>query len=475
MRTRPNILLIMSDDHAARAIGAYGSVVNATPRIDEIARRGARLDSCFCTNAICAPSRASILTGTYSHVNGVLTLAIPMDASQPTFVSRLKEDGYRTGLVGKWHLGHGEAHDPQGFDYWDVLLGQGEYVDPRFRTAAGERTEPGYVTDVITDLGIGWLDSQAPDEPWCLLVHHKAPHSPWEPDAKHAGMYADPIPLPDTFDDDYDTRSVAAHHATMRVADYLRRDDLKIDPPEGLSYSDLAAWKYQRFMEDYLAVIASVDDNVGRLIDWLDDRDQFDDTIVIYTSDQGYFIGEHGWFDKRFMYEESLRMPFLISYPRAIAEGTESGEMVANVDFARTLLEAAGVDPDPRMQGRSFWRDLAPGTPEPARDGLYYRYWENDSSDHHVLAHYGLRTERYKIIYFYNDGLGVPGSGPYTYPPEWELYDLANDPDELHNVYHDPAYGEIREQLKRELWQAQAAVGDEPHPRQPAPGPLTAD
>lgn len=474
MPRRPNIVLILTDDHASHAISAYGSVVNTTPRIDEIARRGALLENCFCTNSICTPSRASILTGTYSHVNGVLTLSTPIDASQPTFVTQLRDAGYRTAVVGKWHMGDGEGHNPEGFDYWDVLIEQGEYFDPNFLSSDGLRTVPGYATDLITDLSLSWVESLPKEQPWCLLIHHKAPHRSWEPDEAHAGMYKN-VPVPATFNDDYATRSTAARHATMRVADELTRDDLKVDPPEGLTGEDLAIWKYQRYMEDYLAVVASVDDNVGRVIDWLESRGEFDDTLLMYTSDQGFFLGDHGWFDKRFMYEESLRMPFVLSYPRAIEAGQRFDGIVSNVDIAQTILDAAGVPAVERMQGRSFWHDLTrEGEALPAADGLYYRYWENDSPIHHVLAHYGYRDERYKIIYFYNDGLGVPGSGPYTYPPEWELYDLLEDPDELRNVYFDAAYAQVREVLQAKMWLAQAAVGDTPYSGQQEPALIAA-
>lgn len=472
MPGRPNIVLILSDDHAAHAIGAYGSVVNTTPRIDEIARRGALLESCFCTNSICSPSRASILTGTYSHVNGVLTLSTPIDASQPTFITQLRQAGYATAIVGKWHLGDGPGHDPEGFDYWDVLVDQGEYFNPRFLSADGQRRVPGYATDVITDLALAWPESLPAGQPWCLLIHHKAPHRSWEPDEAHRGMYTD-IPVPATFDDDYATRTYAARRALMRVADDLNLDDLKVNPPEGLGYAELALWKYQRYMEDYLAVVASVDDNVGRVIDWLDARGEFDDTLLMYTSDQGFFLGDHGWFDKRFMYEESLRMPFVLSYPRRIEAGQRFDGIVSNVDIAQTILDAAGVGGHERMQGRSFWNDLSrQDEPLPPAEGLYYRYWESDSTIHHVLAHYGYRDSRYKIIYFYADGLGIPGARS-RYPQEWELYDLERDPDELRNVYLDPAYAGIREVLQAKLWLAQAAVGDAPHPNQPVPRLIT--
>ena len=473
---RPNIVLILTDDHAAHAISAYGSVVNTTPRIDEIAEAGRRVDHCYCTNSLCTPSRASILTGTHSHVNGVTTLDTPIDASQTTFVSLLKEQGYRTGIVGKWHMGEGEGHDPQAFDYWAVLREQGEYFDPQILTADGVRIEPGYATDIITDLSIDWVDSLEGDEPWCLLIHHKAPHRSWEPDEKHRGMYAgQQIAVPSTFDDDYAGRSSAAKHATMRIADYLTMADLKVAPPAGLDPEELALWKYQRYMEDYLACVASVDDNVGRVIDWLRERGDFDDTLLMYTSDQGFFLGDHGWFDKRFMYEESIRMPLVISSPNAIAQGAPVKQMVTNVDFAQTILDAAGVEPAERMQGVSFWPQLTDSPDAPTRDGVYYRYYENDDQHHHALAHYGIRTERYKLIYFYNDGMGLPGSSEHVYPPEWELYDMLLDADELVNVYHSAEYAGVREQLTVQLWELQAELGDEPHHSQPVPAGLSVD
>lgn len=461
--------MILTDDHAAHAIGAYGSVMNTTPRIDEIAAKGWRFENCFATNSLCSPSRASILTGTHSHVNGVTTLETPIDAGQPTFISQLREAGYRTAIVGKWHLGDGDGHDPQGFDYWDVLIEQGEYHDPTFLSVDGLRTEPGYATDLITDLALAWVERIESDAPWCVLIFHKAPHRPWQPDAKHADLYSEPIPVPDTFTDDYGTRTSSARRAAMRIAEHLNTDDLKVDPPLGLDYESEALWKYQRYMEDYLRCVASVDDNVGRVVDWLRERGDFDDTLLMYSSDQGFFLGDHGWFDKRFMYEESIRMPLVMSYPRALIGGGVTDGIVTNVDFARTILEAAGVQPHPRMQGRSFWADLTGGAGEPPVDGFYYRYWEHDDVFHKAPAHYGYRSSRYKLIYFYNDGLGLPGTGAFSYPGEWELYDLERDPDELCNVYDDPDYLDRREDLKVSLWKLQAELGDSPHASQPWP------
>lgn len=469
---RPNIMMILTDDHASHAISSYGSVINRTPRIDEIAANGSRFEHCFATNALCTPSRASILTGTYSHVNGVKTLLTHIDASQPTFVSQLRESGYRTAIVGKWHMGDGEGHDPENFDYWDVLIDQGEYHNPRFLSKDGVRVVDGYATDIITDLATEWVEQLDGDAPWCVLVYHKAPHRPWEPDEAHAGMYTDPIPVPSTFWDDLDGRSSATRRATMRIAEYLSTEDLKMPVPEGLSYEEECLWKYQRYLEDYLACVASIDDNVGRLTDWLRDRGEYDDTLVMYTSDQGFFLGEHGWFDKRFMYEEALRMPLVLSYPRAIPAGGVHSGIVTNVDFAQTILDAAGVDYHPRMQGRSFWGDLTGVDPLPPATGMYYRYWENDDINHRAPAHYGYRDDRYKLIYFYNDGLDIPGTGRFAYPPEWEMYDLETDPDEVRNVAHDPAYRSIRERLEVDMWLAQRALGDEPHASQPVPAGL---
>lgn len=469
MTRRPNIVMILTDDHAAHAISAYGSAVTTTPRIDEIARLGRRFDNCFATNSLCSPSRASILTGTYSHVNGVTTLVTPIDAAQPTFVSLLRESGYRTAMVGKWHMGDGDGHDPQHFDYWDVLIEQGEYNDPRLLSAAGLRTVPGYTTDVLTDLALAWADSLEGDDPWCLLIYHKAPHRPWVPHPRHAGLFTEPIPVPATFGDDYATRTSSARRAAMRIAEHLNAEDLKTDPPPGLGYEAEALWKYQRFMQDYLRCVAAVDENVGRVTDWLRERGDLDDTLLMYASDQGFFLGDHGWFDKRFMYEESLRMPLVLSYPRKLAPGEPVTDIVTNVDWAQTILAAAGVEPHPRMQGRSFWPDLLGSPVRKPATGMYYRYWEHDDVFHKAPAHYGYRTERYKLIYFYNDGLGLPGTGDFTYAAEWELYDLAEDPRELRNVYHDPAYATIRDDLARRMWQEQARLLDKPHPSQPRP------
>ncbi len=398
---QPNIVFIMSDDHAAHAISAYGSTINETPHIDRIAAGGVRFDNCFCTNSICAPSRATILSGVHSHLNGVLTLADRFDGRQETFPKFLQDAGYQTAIFGKWHLGHGGHADPTGFDRWSVLPDQGLYHDPAF-FVMGERVQlEGYATDLITDFSLDWLRSRDRNRPFMLMVHHKAPHRPWEPDDKHQHMYDDiDIPLPPTFDDDYANRSNAAKNAKMRIESDLHEYDLKQDVPEGLSSQEEKVWKYQRYIKDYLRCVASVDDNVGRILDYLDHDGLAEDTIVIYTSDQGFFLGDHGWYDKRFMYEESLRMPFVMRYPKEIPAGSVVGTMATNVDFAPTFLDYAGLQSTERMQGASF-RGIAAGE-EPDTGwptAMYYRYWMH-LSHHNVPAHYGIRTPRYKLIYY---------------------------------------------------------------------------
>ncbi len=467
MPNRPNILFIMSDDHAAHAMGCYGSRINETPNMDRIAAGGMRLDNCFCTNSICTPSRAVILTGTYNHVNGVTTLSTPMDNRLQTFPKRLQAAGYQTAVIGKWHLGIGLQHCPTGFDYWNVLPGQGLYHDPEMIEMApsGERTVfKGYVTDLITDMSIDWIRRRDKDRPFCLLCHHKAPHRHWEPDAKHAHLYDDvEIPEPETFNDDYANRAAAAGAARMRIGRDLNEIDVKAAPPEGLSPREVKKWNYQRYIKDYLRVVASMDDGIGRLLDTLDDDGLADDTVVIYTSDQGFFLGDHGWYDKRFMYEESLRMPFIIRYPREIAPGTVNADMVLNLDFPSTLLACAGVPIPDDMQGTSIRPLLRGRTPGGWRTSMYYRYWMH-KAHHNVYAHYGVRTRRYKLIYYYGEACGQEGAIDEPSEPEWELFDLDRDPCELNSVYRDAACADVVTSLKAELHRLQAEVGDEPMP-----------
>ncbi|SDW23520.1 sulfatase [Paenibacillus sp. CF384] len=458
---RPNILFIMSDDHASHAISAYGSQINETPNIDRIAAGGMRLDNCFCTNSICTPSRAAILTGQYNHMNGVKTLADPLDGRMTTFPKLLQKDGYQTAIVGKWHLGHGGNYDPTGFDYWSVLPDQGDYHNPVMIEMGVSQQFDGYVTDIITDKSLHWLKNRDKERPFMLMCHHKAPHRSWEPNQKHMHLYEDiDIPEPETFYDDYATRSQAAVNAKMRIED-LTDFDTKGAPPAGLTPEQEKKWKYQRYIKDYLRCIASVDDNVGRLLDYLDEEDETNDTIIIYTSDQGFFLGDHGWFDKRFMYEESLRMPFLIRYPRAIQAGTVNDTMILNVDFAPTFLDYAALPIPETMQGRSFRSVLDSETPEDWRTSMYYRYWMHLDGAHEVYAHYGMRTQRYKLIYYYAEALGTTGSRDESMPPEWELFDLAEDPYELRNVYYSPDYEQIVKSLTLEMEQLMRDVGDE--------------
>ncbi len=463
--SRPNILFIMSDDHASHAISSYGSRINQTPNLDRIADGGMILQNCFCVNSICTPSRANILTGKHSHLNGVKTLADPLDGRKPNVAKMLQTDGYQTAMVGKWHLGHGGNADPTGFDYWNVLPGQGLYHDPVMLEPDGEKTHKGYTTDIITDFSLDWLRNRNKEQPFFMMCHHKAPHRPWDSDEKHADMFEDAdVPMPDNFFDDYANRSNAAKDAKMRVFGHMSERDLKIDtlgpPPEGLSEKELANWQYQRYIKEYLRCVASIDDNVGRMLDYLDEEGIADDTLIIYTSDQGFFLGDHGWYDKRFMYEESLRMPFLVRYPREIQPGSSCDAMALNIDFAETWLDYAGLPIPDDMQGTSMRPLLNGETPEDWRDSMYYRYWMH-LSHHHVPAHYGIRTHRYKLIYYYGEALGTTGSIDEPKAPEWELFDLEKDPNEMCSVYDDPAYADIVTELTAELYRLKAEAGDE--------------
>ncbi len=479
-KDRPNIIFIMSDDHAAHAMSCYGSRINKTPNLDRIADGGMRLENCFCTNSICTPSRAAILSGTYNHVNRVTTLATWMDNKLQTFPKLLQKDGYQTAVFGKWHLGMGPEHCPTGFDDWAVVPGQGFYHNPEFIFKGPEggtrRTVPGYVTDIITDMSLDWLKGRDKDRPFCLLYHHKAPHRPWFPDDKHADMYRDEeIPEPDTLYDDYSNRAAAAGAAKMRVGLDFNPIDIKSEVQKNLPEMELRKWAYQRYIKDYLRVIASVDDNVGRVLDYLEEEGLSENTMVIYTSDQGFFLGDHGWYDKRFMYEESLKMPFVVRYPKEIKPGSVSEDIVVNVDFPALFLDIAGIEIPSEFQGRSFRSVLKGETPEDWRKSMYYRYWMN-RAHHNVAAHYGVRTHKYKLIYYYYDGCGQEGAGGNAndggtvhgdkrsidgLAPEWELFDLEKDPQEMNNVVNDPEYADVVKELKDELHRLQEEVGDE--------------
>ncbi len=440
---RPNILFIMADDHAAHAISAYGSRVNKTPHIDRLATEGMRFDRCFVTNSICTPSRAVIMTGKYSHINGVPVFN-RFDGSQPHLVKYLQAAGYYTAIVGKWHLGS----DPTGFDYWNILPGQGLYYDPVFIEMGVRKKHPGYCTDLIIDFTLKVLEQRPKDKPFFLMCHHKAPHRPWDPAERHAKKWAGvEVPEPPTFHDDYATRSDAAREATMRIDRDLTPRDVKQKPPEGLSPEALKKWKYQRYMQDYLACIDAVDEGVGRLLEWLDRNGLSENTIVIYTSDQGFFLGDHNWYDKRFIYTESLRMPFLVRWPAVVKPGTVNGDIIINADFAPTLLEAAGLNVPGDMQGRSFMPLLRGQRPPDWRTAMYYRYYHYPAH-HRVQPHYGLRSLRYTLVYF--DKLD-----------QWELFDLEKDPHETKNVYDDPEYADTVKQLKQQLYQLKKELKDE--------------
>ena len=487
MSRAPNILFIMSDDHASHAMSCYGSRINRTPNLDRIADGGMRFDNCFCTNSLCTPSRAAILTGTYNHVNGVTTLDTRMDNRLLTFPKLLRAAGYQTAHVGKWHLGQGPAHWPTGFNYWTVFPGQGRYHDPEMVEMTEHKVIPGYATDIVTDHSLRWLRQRDRSRPFLLMCHHKAPHRPWDPHPRHARRYEDQeIPYPETFDDDYAHRARAAAAAEMRVERDFIPSDVKVKPPDPgnprhrlgagagpltpaggepvtfASPAERKRWLYQRYIKDYLRCVDAVDEGVGRLLDYLDAEGIADDTIVVYTSDQGFFLGDHGWYDKRFMYEESLRMPFIVRYPRAVPPGTVNGDMILNVDFAETILDYAGVAIPDDMQGRSFRPLLEGATLTDWRTAMYYRYWMH-GSHHNTWAHYGVRTLTHKLIYYYADPLAIPGNTGRAEEPEWELFDLHRDPREMHSVYGDQAYASLTTELTDLLHNLQAAVGDQPY------------
>jgi arylsulfatase A-like enzyme len=345
------------------------------------------------------------------------------------------------------------------------LPGQGRYHNPEFifkgPNGGTKRTVPGYVTDLITDMSLDFLKDRDRDRPFCLLYHHKAPHRPWYPDEKHADMYLnEDVPEPETLHDQYENRSSAAAAAEMRVGVHMTPTDLKCEIPKEMPEKELREWAYQRYIKDYLRVVASIDDNVGRVLDFLDEEGLTENTLIIYTSDQGFFLGDHGWYDKRFMYEESLRMPFILRYPKEVQPGSVNDDMLLNVDFASLFLDLAGVQIPSDFQGRSFREILKGDTPPDWRKAMYYRYWMH-KSHHNVYAHYGIRTETHKLIYYYSDALGQAGTIDETYEPEWELFDLRKDPHELNNVYSDPAYAATVETLKDEMHRLQEEVGDE--------------
>ena len=472
----PNILLIYADDHAVNAVGAYGSQINDTPQLDRLAAEGMLFRNSFVINSICTPARATVLTGKYSHANGTLVIGDWFDGSQPTFPKMLRAAGYQTAVVGKWHL----FSEPTGFDHHDVLIDQGPYYNPPMIENGKRVQRTGYTTDLITDQALKWLKTQRnPDQPFMLMLQHKAPHRPWAPGPDHLQTYEDQtIAEPDTLFDDYTGRTDAAREASMTIAQHLHPHDLKLVPlgnlnPQQLQPWDAAygprnreleqtdptgddrtRWNYQRYIKDYLRSVASIDDNLGRVLDYLDESGLAENTVVIYTSDQGFFLGEHGWFDKRFMYEESLRTPLIVRWPGVVEPGSENHDMVLNLDLPETFLQIAGLEVPQAMQGRSLTPLLRSESPEDWRTSLYYHYYDYPAI-HTVHKHLGVRTQRYKLIHFYE-------------LDQWELFDLQEDPREMRSVYDDPDYAEVVAQLEQELKRLQAEFGDDQPMQSPA-------
>lgn len=486
---RPNIIFMMTDDHTTQAMSCYGSLLLQTPYMDRIANEGIRMDNCFATNALSGPSRACILTGKFSHVNGFTDNASTFDGNQPTFPKLLHEAGYETAIVGKWHL----ISEPQGFDYWCILSGQheqGDYYNPDFIENGKHIIEDGYVTDIVTDKAIRFLKKRDKSKPFCMMYHQKAPHRNWMPAHRHLGMFNNTIfPEPATLFDDYESRGRSAKEQDMSIEHtmtddwdlkLLTRDEMLKDTTnrlyqvykrmpsatqakwdsvyagriaeyrtKGLSGKKLVSWKYQQYMRDYLATVVAVDENIGRLFNYLEQSGDLENTIIVYTSDQGFFLGEHGWFDKRFMYEECQRMPLIIRYPKAIKAGSTSKAIAMNVDFAPTLLDFAGVKIPEDMQGESLKPVLCNegNIPKDWRKTAYYHYYEYPA-EHSVKRHYGIRTADFKLIHFYND------------VDEWEMYDLKKDPQELNNVFGDSAYINVQAELMTLLREAEQTYQD---------------
>jgi len=486
----PNLVLILTDDHAKNAMSIYHKGLIETPNLDRIGEEGMVFDKCFVTNSICAPSRAAILTSKYSHLNGLRDNMDIFDSSQPTFISHLHEAGYETVLVGKWHL----KTAPEAFDYWKILIDQGEYYQPRFVEMGDTVVEQGYTTDIITDIALDRLNQRDPDKPFCLLFWHKAPHRNWMANTKYLGaLNGKEFELPENFYDDYQSRSSALQESDMRVADMYLSSDMKLhkdaygietgtgglatfnpernweasynrltdeqrkawdtyyqpindafkaNPPQG---RDLAEWKFQRYMEDYIMSIMSVDENVGRLLDYLNENQLEENTMVLYSSDQGFYLGEHGWYDKRYMYEESFSTPLCIKYPKMVNRGQRSDALVLNIDFGPTFLDFAGIDIPEDMQGESL-KPILLDEEVDWRNSLYYHYYQAGGW-HSVPRHLGVRDDRYKLLSYYELG-------------DWEFYDLEKDPMEMHNLINDPNYEDEISVAKQELARLQAKYED---------------
>ena len=490
--SRPNVVFIFSDDHAPHAIGAYEGwleSVSPTPHIDQLARQGMLFENSFCTNSLCGPSRAVILTGKHSHINGFTNNTTSFDGNQQTFPKLLQQAGYETALFGKWHL----KSRPQGFNAWKILPGQGLYYNPDFLTPAGKVTVEGYCSDIITDMTLQWLSSERdPNKPFMVMCQHKAPHRNWMPPLRYLNLYDDlTIPEPKTLFDRWEDNSSPARNQEMEIDRHLdihydlfvdlmpefdvkpsqdrqdmsARDNMKrftanqlkrwreaYGPKDeefrskDLKGNDLLRWKYQRYAKNYLRCIRSVDDSVGTIMEALDQLGLAENTIVIYSSDQGFFVGDHGWYDKRWMYEESLKMPLIVKWPGMTDPGSHCSLMVQNLDYAETFLEVAGVEVPDDMQGMSLAPLLRGERPTEWRKSIYYHYYEYPAS-HMVARHYGIRTHRYKLMHFYRTN-------------EWEFYDLKQDPDELINEYGNPAQASTIEEVKQELASLRLHYGD---------------
>lgn len=529
---RPNIVYIMCDDHAFQCISAYGSPISKlapTPNIDRIAERGMRFDRAFVENSLSTPSRACLMTGLYSNQNGQRQLGEGIDTTRTFFTEQLQQAGYQTAVVGKWHMGC----DPKGFDYYHIYNDQGQYYNPQYRgtdTDGKYIVEEGYSTDLTTDHALSFIEHRDTNKPFCLLLHHKAPHRNWLANTKYFGMYDNvTFPMPETFYDDYETRGSAVRTQKMSVTKDMRwEQDFKVpemldtanadswdsylslmnevnrmNPEQRIAWGkyyfprnrrllearltgkELDEWKYQNYIRDYMSVIKSVDESVGRVLDYLDSHGLTDNTIIVYTSDQGFYMGEHGWFDKRFMYEESLRTPLLIAYPGHIQPGTVCNKLVQNIDYAPTFLDLAGISKPKELPGRSLTPLFKAGDKVKGwRNSIYYHYYDYPTY-HMVRKHDGVRTDRYKLIHFYGEGgldavkenkyqrqPGTREHGCMTYltslgyfePKDSavnynELYDLQADPHELNNLYGKPGYEKITKQLQKQLTDYRKSIG----------------
>ena len=480
-RARPNILFIFSDDHAAHAISAYGSAINKTPNLDRLALEGMLFRYAFVTNSICAPSRATVLTGQFGHLNGVPTNVEALHPTTLTFPKLLRENGYQTAVLGKWHLK--TLPNADAFDHFEVVNDQGDYYNPLFMRPRDTVRVEGYATEIITDRALQWIARRDRSRPFMLMLQHKAPHRPWQPGPKQLGMFEGvTFPEPPTLFDDWTGRASPAHEQEMTIARHLDSTDLKLVPPGNLTPAQLerwntaygapnarflaakpdgdalVRWKYQRYIADYVRVVTAIDDNVGRVLAYLDSTGLARNTIVIYSSDQGFFLGDHGWFDKRWMYEESLRTPLFIRWPGVVRPRSVNQDLVQNLDYAETMLEMAGVAIPASMQGRSLVPLLRGKTPANWRDAIYYQYFEYPSW-HMVRRHYGVRTKRYKLIHYYE-------------VDAWELFDLRRDPRELRSVYGDASYKTVLATMKTKLHQLRAQYqvpATDPVPYRPWP------